>query len=328
VTGSDDEPIELVVTEEEAGERLDRVLSARDLGWSRTTVQRWIEAGRVEVDGAAVSRRTPVQAGASVVIRPLPPPPSTAEPEDIPLAIIHEDEDLLVLDKAAGLVVHPAPGHPGGTLVNALLHHAQLADAPLGDGLLGDGSLEGDGATERPGIVHRLDKDTSGVMVVAKTAVAREGLIALFKEHDVERVYRAIALGGPPERATWETTMGRHPRDRKRFTSRTTRGKRAVTHLRCLERLHGAALVECRLETGRTHQIRVHLSDHGFPILADPVYGRRSRDPRVLAAAEAIGRQALHAGVLAFVHPVGGVPMRFETPPPADFEAALALLRG
>ncbi len=308
---SDLEPVEIVVTREEAGERVDRVLSARPLGWSRSTVARWIDEGRVTADGAPVARRTKLRAGQRVVVRPAPPPPSEAEPQEIPLTILHEDAHLLVLDKPPGLVVHPAPGHADGTLVNALLFHTRMEE---GDRL-------------RPGIVHRLDKDTSGVMVVAKTAEAREGLIALFQAHDIERRYLAIAAGSPPDRVTYETLVGRHRTDRKRFTTRTTRGKRAVTHLEVKERLHGAALVECRLDTGRTHQIRVHLSDHGHPVLGDPVYARPPKDPLVRRVAAELGRQALHAAVLGFRHPVTGEPMRFETEPPEDFRRALAALR-
>ena len=306
-------PFEVVITREEAGERLDRVLAARPLGLSRSTLKRWFDDGRVCVDGVVVTRgKVEARAGAVVAIRPAPPPPSAAAPQAIPLDVLYEDDDLVVVDKPAGLVVHPAPGHPDGTLVNAILHHF--------------GVTEGQDP-RRPGIVHRLDKDTSGVMVIARTAAARDGLVRLFQAHDIEREYRAIVSGHASEEATYDTLHGRHPKDRKRFTSRTTRGKRAVTHVVRKERLAGASLVACRLETGRTHQIRVHLSEHGHPILADPVYGGNPKDPRLKRAARAIGRQALHAAVLGFVHPVRGESMRFETPLPQDFDAALAILR-
>lgn len=267
----------------------------------------------MEIDGAVATVSARPRAGQRVLVRPLPPPPSEARPEDIPLAILYEDADLVVVDKPAGMVVHPAPGHPGGTLVNALLHHF--------------GALPGQDAA-RPGVVHRLDALTSGVMVVARTPAAREGLMQAFAAHAIERAYLAVATGDPPARATYETLHGRHPRDRKRFSSRVARGKRAVTHVEVLERLHGAALVRCTLETGRTHQIRVHLADHGFALLGDPVYGRPPKDPRLRAAAEALGRQALHAAVLGFTHPVSGAPLRFETPVPDDLRRAIEALRG
>ena len=301
----------LQVREDEAGERLDKVLAARGLA-SRSEAKRWIEAGRVEVEGAAAAPKTKLRAGQSVVARPLPPPPSEAVPQDLPLDVLYEDADLVVVHKPAGLVVHPAPGHPDGTLVNALLHHMRFED-PGGDPM-------------RPGIVHRLDKDTSGVMVVAKSVAAREGLVALFQAHDIERRYEALAVGGLPDAISFETLHGRHPVHRKRFSSKVERGKRAVTHVRVRARLHGASHVDCTLETGRTHQIRVHLADHGAPILGDPLYGKRLRDARLAAAAEAIGRQALHAAVLGFRHPVSGEAMRFEVPPPPEFEAARRLL--
>ncbi len=333
-----------------SGERLDRVLAALVPSVSRATLQRWIEEGRVTVDGATVRGSAKARAGQRVIVTPAPAPPSDAQPEDIPLVVLFEDADLLVIDKPAGLVVHPAAGHPDGTLVNAVLHHTRLArapadeddEAPESDGsddeAVVDTAAGGDtrdaaddawgaGAVSRPGIVHRLDKDTSGVMVVAKTVRARDVLVQTFAAHALERSYLAIATGAPPEAVTYDTLHARHATDRKRFTSRTLRGKRAVTHVAVRERLHGAALVACRLETGRTHQIRVHLADAGFPLLGDRVYGKPPRDARVRAAGEALGRQALHAAVLAFAHPVSGAPLRFESAPPADFAEALAALR-
>lgn len=252
------------------------------------------------------------KAGQRVRVRPAPSAPSSVAPEAIPLSVLYADADLVVVDKPAGMVVHPAPGHSGGTLVNALLHHF--------------GALPGEDPA-RPGIVHRLDAHTSGVMVVARSAPAREALLEAFAKHAIERSYLAIAVGHPPDAMTYETLHGRHPRDRKRFSSKVLRGKRAVTRVEVLERLHGAALVRCTLETGRTHQIRVHLSDHGTPLLGDPVYGKRSKERRLRAAADALGRQALHAAVLGFAHPITAAPLRFETPPPADFRDALEALR-
>lgn len=305
--------LRLTVAATEAGERLDRLLAARPLGYSRSTLQSWIEAGRVEIDGAiVVDRRSKSRAGATVVIYPAPPPVSDALPQAMDLDILHEDEALLVLNKPAGLVVHPACGHADSTLVNGLLHHTQLADA--------------DQDQRRPGIVHRLDKDTSGIMVVAKTDTARQHLTEQFQAHSIERAYLAIAIGAPPLTLTIDTAFGRHRRDRKRFTSRLENGRRAITHVRRLRGLHGSALVECRLETGRTHQIRVHLSEHGWPILGDPLYGKAGRDPRLRAAAARLNRQALHAAVLGFVHPTSGETLRFETAPPIDFQQALEAL--
>lgn len=307
------EPVELVIADVESGQRLDKVLAARDLPWSRSILQRWIEEGRVALNGVPESSpRKKVHARDVVRIEPLPPPTSDALPQELPLDIVFEDEHLLVVNKPAGLVVHPAPGHPDGTLVNAILHHTVVE--------------QGEDPT-RPGIVHRLDKDTSGVMVVAKTGAAKADLVTQFQAHSIERAYQAIAVGAPPEQVTFETLIGRHPTDRKRFSSKVTRGKRAVTHVSVQARLHGATWVECRLETGRTHQIRVHMSDHGFPLLGDPLYGRPPKDAKLKSAAHILSRQALHAGLLGFVHPMTRVPLRFTSALPEDFEQAVAALR-
>lgn len=303
----DDEPLVVTVLAAEHGERLDKLLAERDLGPSRSAMQRFIAEGRVTMDGVVADRRTRAKAHATVLVRPSPPPAYDAKPEAIPLVILHEDAHLLVLEKPAGMVVHPAPGHSSGTLVNALLHHA---------------AVEGGKDASRPGIVHRLDKDTSGVMVVAKTPETHEKLVSMFQAHDLERRYLAIAVGNPPDSVTFDTFHHRHPTDRKRFTSRVAYGRRAITHVRTLERAQGAALVECRLETGRTHQIRVHASEHGFPLLGDPVYGGSVSDARIRRIGAELGRQALHAAVLGFAHPITGERLRFETPPPADFARA------
>jgi 23S rRNA pseudouridine1911/1915/1917 synthase len=305
------EAIELTISAQEAGERLDKILSARPLGFSRSALQSFIEAQRVTLDGKLARAKDKPKAGAQVVVRPLPPPPSDAIPQDIPLEILFEDAHLVVLMKPAGLVVHPAPGHRDGTLVNALRFHVEVAA----------------GDPERPGIVHRLDRDTSGVMVVAKTELAREGLIGLFSKHDIDREYLAIAQGSIASALRIETLHGRHPVDRKKFTSRVREGKVAITHVEPLESLSGATLVRCRLETGRTHQIRMHLSEHGFPILGDQIYGKPSRDLTVRAASDKLGRQALHARVLGFKHPATGEALRFVAEPPVDFSAALEALR-
>lgn len=305
-------PTVVVLSEDDAGERIDRVLARRCPEFSRSALQRWIEQGRVEQAGEVVSRRTKAQGGAEVSIHPAPPESMSAEPQEIPLEVLFEDAHLIVLDKPAGLVVHPAPGHPDGTLVNALLYHAKVqgGDDPL-----------------RPGIVHRLDKDTSGVMVVAKTPQAHERLVEMFQQHELERAYLAIVVGRPPHSITYDTFHGRHPAHRKKFTSRSDRGRRAVTHLETVELLHGSALVRCYLETGRTHQIRVHLAEHGYPVLADPLYGKSIGDPRLRRASTELGRQALHGALLAFAHPVTSEEMRFETEPPEDFQQALSALR-
>ncbi|MEM9189790.1 MAG: RluA family pseudouridine synthase [Myxococcota bacterium] len=294
-------------------DRLDRWLLAHLPDVSRSELQRWMQSGRVLVDGRPARPKDRPKAGARIEVWPADPPPSSAEPEDLPLQILHLDPHVLVVNKAPGMVVHPAPGHPRGTLVNAVLHHAPVED-PAGDRL-------------RPGIVHRLDKDTSGVLVVARTPLAKKALVALFSEHRIERRYRAIALGEVSRAVTIDLPIGRHPRDRKRFSTKSTRGKRAVTHVVPRGKLHGATEIECQLETGRTHQIRVHLSETGHPLLGDPVYGRRSSDRRILAAASGLGRQALHAEVLGFPHPATGKALRFEAPPPDDFAAAQEALR-
>lgn len=288
---------------------------------SRATVQRWIQEGRVLVDGASCRPRDAVRAGALLEVEPLPPPPSNAEPDArVELEVVYEDAAVLVVNKPAGLVVHPARGHRGGTLVNGLLARPAFAPAlaePSGEDAL------------RPGIVHRIDKDTSGLLVVAKTPKSRESLKAQLAAHSAERAYLALTLGVPALR-TIRTQYGRDRRSRLRFTSRVEEGKLAVTHVKVLERLAGgrAAFVECRLETGRTHQIRVHLSEQArTPLLADALYGKRANDPELARASELAGRQALHAAVLGFAHPVTGERLRFEAPLPPDFASALAALR-
>ncbi len=305
-------PTVVTLSEDDAGKRIDRILALRCPQFSRSALQRWIEQGRVEQAGEVVSRKTKAQAGAEVSIQPAPPEEMSAEPQAIPLDVLFEDEHLLVLDKPAGLVVHPAPGHPDGTLVNALLHHAVV---------------RGGSDPMRPGIVHRLDKDTSGVMVVAKTPAAHERLVEMFQAHRLERAYLAIVRGRPPSKITYDTFHGRHPSNRKKFSSVGERGRRAVTHLETVELLHGSALVRCRLETGRTHQIRVHLADHGHPVLGDPLYGKSIGDPVLRRVGQELGRQALHATLLAFDHPITDEPVRFETKPPDDFAKALLALR-
>lgn len=278
-------------------------------GVPRAQARRWIDEGFVTLNEASCRPSQRVQPGD--VLEATPPDPVAIDlvPEAISFAVLHEDADLIVIDKPAGLVVHPAPGHSHGTLVNALLHHCT--------------DLAGIGGELRPGIVHRLDKGTSGVMVVAKHDAALAALAAQFKGHTIERIYRALVRGTPSaESGRVEGAIGRHPRDRKRMSMRTTRGRDAVTNWSVLRRFarSGCAWLEIRPETGRTHQIRVHLASAGLPIVGDPTYGR-AREPGL-----ALERPALHAAVLGFAHPTTGQRLRFESPLPTDLEVALALL--
>ena len=312
------ELIELVA----AGEgRLDAVIAGAIAELSRAQVQKLIEDGRVTHAGAVATKAgAKVRQGDAIEVSIPAPEPLELVAENIPLAILFEDADLIVIDKPAGLVVHPAAGHASGTLVNALLFHCK--------------DLSGIGGVLRPGIVHRLDKDTSGVMVATKTERAHASLTAQFAAKSrgdaggIARSYLAITSPAPPAKAgTLRTLHGRHPVDRKRFSSKVTSGKPAVTHYEVVEKLHDAALVRFRLETGRTHQIRVHAADHGWSLVGDPVYGHKPRDARLAEVARALGRQALHAATLAFDHPVTGARLRFEAPLPADMQAALVALR-
>jgi 23S rRNA pseudouridine1911/1915/1917 synthase len=299
-----------IVGEAEADERLDRALGAL-AGVPRAQAQRWIEAGRVACNGAPARASHRVEAGDVLAADPPEPVEPSLEPEPIPLAVLFEDEALLVLDKPAGLVVHPAPGHPRGTLVHALLHHCR--------------DLAGIGGVLRPGIVHRLDAGTSGVMVVAKSDAAHQALSLQFREHTVERVYHAFVRGLPgAESGRVERAIGRHPRERKRMSVAARGGRPARTAWRVLQRFvkSGAARLELRPETGRTHQVRVHLASQGLPILGDPVYGRARAGLPV-----ELSRPALHAAALGFTHPQGGARLRFEAPLPADLAALDAALR-
>jgi 23S rRNA pseudouridine1911/1915/1917 synthase len=296
------------------GQRLDQFLAGQELPHSRSQIKRRIDEGEVQVNGAAAKAARRLRAGDRVTFSPPPPAPATPQAEAIPLQVLHEDAHLIVVVKPAGLVVHPAAGHAAGTLVNALLHRCR--------------DLQGIGGELRPGIVHRLDRDTSGVMVVAKDEPTLLGLQAQFKRHTLRRAYVALVDGVlAADAGRFETLYGRHPVHRKRFTTKVTAGRTAVTNWRVLERLAGATLVEARLETGRTHQIRVHFREHGHPLVGDRVYGRPARDPAVRAAAAALGRQALHARELGFRHPVTGAELHFETPVPADLQAAIDALR-
>ena len=305
-----------------AGQRLDRFLADAIGTLSRSRVKALIEAGHVTRDGQPVhDPAEPVRAGLMYVLDLPPPAPARPEPQNIALSILYEDDDLIVLDKPAGLVVHPAPGNPDGTLVNALLHHC----GP---------DFTGIGAERRPGIVHRLDKDTSGVMVVAKTQLANDALTAAFAVRDLDRAYVALCWGLPaPLSGEIAGAIGRDPRDRKRMAVVTRSGKPALTRYCTLRAWStAAALLECRLATGRTHQIRVHLANSGHPIVGDPLYLRRIPAPARALPEPArrflldFPRQALHAAQLGFAHPRTGARIAFESPIPNDFKALLDAL--
>jgi 23S rRNA pseudouridine1911/1915/1917 synthase len=303
-----------VVGAEQAGRRLDVFLTAVVTGESRSQLTRHIVEGAVQVDGTRAAPSRKVRAGE--IVAWTPPPVTTTElvAEEMPLVIVHEDAELVVVDKPPGMVVHPAAGHASGTLVNALL-------ARIGD-------LRGIGGELRPGIVHRIDKDTSGLLVVAKDDATMIALGAAFKAHDISRVYEALAVGkAPAAEGRVETLYGRDPRDRKKFSVRVKAGKQAVTNWRVVEPLGHAVRLEARLETGRTHQVRVHMAALGLPLLGDQLYGRPVRDEAVREIGRTLGRQALHARLLGFRHPKTGAWLEFTSPPPPDFAAALGALR-
>jgi 23S rRNA pseudouridine1911/1915/1917 synthase len=303
-------------------ERIDKVLARLCPGTSRATLQRWMEDGLVRVDGNPCRPSDRARVGSVVEVQPGSAPPSAAAPDPgVRFSVLYEDDELIVVDKPAGLVVHPARGHWQGTLVNGLLARPGFERA-------GSDARDPAGAL-RPGIVHRIDKDTSGVLVVAKTETAREHLKSQLARHSVERRYLAITVG-TPEPGTIRTAYGRDPRSRIRFTSRVREGKTAITEIGVLERFRGgrAALVECRLRTGRTHQIRVHLSERaGTPLLADTLYSRGAVPAELEPIQGALGRQALHASVLGFQHPRTEETLRFETPLPKDMQQAIESLR-
>ena len=297
-----------VISETEADRRLDSALAAI-AGISRSQARRWIDDDRVRVNAQPCRASHTVRLGDELEATPPPLVASPIEPEEIPLEILYEDDELIAIDKQAGIVVHPGPGHSSGTLVNALLHHCR--------------DLAGIGGVERPGIVHRLDQGTSGVMVVAKTDDSHRHLAEQFHQHTVERAYRAVVRGVPrSDQGRVDRSIGRHPRDRKRMSVRGTASREAHTAWRVAQRFPKSqrALLDVFPETGRTHQIRVHLASVGLPIVGDTVYGRsrgRERD---------LGRPALHAATLGFVHPRSRVLMRFEAPLPGDLVALLANL--
>ncbi len=323
---TEDDDAEILEAQIDApGVRLDKALAAAFPSLSRARLQALLAEGAVRRDGQPItSGSAKAQAGLYAVIMPQVVA-ATPQPEAIPLTVLFEDADLIVIDKAPGMAAHPAPGCETGTLVNALLAHC------------GD-SLSGIGGVARPGIVHRLDKDTSGVMVAAKSDRAHAGLSALFATHDIERTYIALTRGAPsPEKGRIQTQIGRSSSDRKKMAVLKTGGREAITDY-VVQKTFGqpakasaaplAARVACTLHTGRTHQIRVHLASKGSPLLGDPVYGSGSPAIPVRAAVAEVGltRQALHAAVLGFVHPVTGQALRFETAPPEDMQRLEALL--
>lgn len=299
--------IEAVISDAADGWRLDRALADAVPTLSRERLKVLINSGAVSDTSGALSRDPSRKAAAGALFNVAVPDPKPAHnvPQDIALEVVFEDEHLIVIDKQAGLVVHPAAGNLDGTLVNALLHHC-------------GGSLSGIGGVARPGIVHRIDKDTSGLMVAAKTDRAHEGLARQFHDHSIDRRYKAIVQGRPmPMEGKVDAPLARSSTDRKKVAI-VQGGKRAVTHFKTLRALKNAALVECRLETGRTHQVRVHMSSIGHPLLGDPVYGRTKQGHRQVLETLNFRRQALHAARLGFIHPVKNSALAFESEMPAD----------
>ncbi|MBS0469593.1 MAG: RluA family pseudouridine synthase [Proteobacteria bacterium] len=327
---SEGETRRAVVDEAQAGWRLDRFLAAALSDISRSRIQQLLAGGAVlKARQAVKDANHRVKAGEAYTVTAPPPAPAAPQGQDIPLDVVYEDKDLIVIDKPAGLVVHPAAGNPDGTLVNALIAHCGA-------------SLQGVGGEARPGIVHRLDKDTSGLLVAAKNERAMTSLGKQFANHTIERAYHAVVWGRPRNaEGLIESQIGRNPFDRKRMTVLRGGGKAARTRYRVVESFGDAerpfaSLIECRLETGRTHQIRVHLTHLGHPLIGDPSYGKARQAPRAktpdeelaFATAANFPRQALHAFILGFQHPSLHKTLRFESKWPADFEGLVAALRG
>lgn len=289
---------------------MDAYLAAQGVVPSRAQAQRLLETGLITVDGNTVRPSTKLKGGERIDTALPEPEPLDIQPQNLPLDVLFEDDHLAVINKPAGMVTHPAPGHWEGTLVHALLYHLT--------------GLSGIGGKERPGIVHRLDRDTSGLMVVAKSDAAHAKLAAVFKERRLDRRYQALVAGHPkPGHGTIELAIGRDRRDRKRVSANTDIPRDAVTHYRIVEGFTGAALVECKLETGRTHQIRVHLTHIGCPVLGDPGYGGKRAHPKGISAP----RLMLHAARLHLDHPITDAPLHFDVAPPADFQHLLNTLR-
>ncbi|MBB3763642.1 RluA family pseudouridine synthase [Sphingomicrobium lutaoense] len=301
---------DIALSERHAGWRVDRAVADVMTSLSRERIKKLISEGSLEGEtGPLRDPKTKMKGHERFRLSVPEPTPHHAVPQDIPLVIVHEDDALLVVDKPAGLVVHPAAGNADGTLVNALLHHCA-------------GRLSGIGGVARPGIVHRIDKDTSGLLVVAKTDQAHEGLARQFAAHSIDRRYIAIVSGIPKEsEGRVETQLARSPHNRKKMAvAPAGKGKHAVTHWRKLTNLREAAMVECRLETGRTHQVRVHMAHIGHPLVGDPVYGRSKASHRTLLKELGFSRQALHAARLGFTHPTSGDRLSFESALPSDIQ--------
>lgn len=294
------------------GVRLDAWLAAQCAPeFSRSRIQALIAEGLVCVDGAAVSAKTKLKAGQEIAMEIPPAVPADPQPEDIPLEIVYEDSDIAVINKQADLVVHPAPGHPSGTLVNAILFHCGK-------------ELTGIGGTIRPGIVHRLDKDTTGLIVVAKNEQALNNLAAQFKNGRTSKTYLTLVHGAPPASSgTVKTTIGRHPTDRKKMAANPPRGKEAVSHYTVVKRFKSTSLVRVRIETGRTHQIRVHMAFLGCPVVGDPLYGKGALDRRIPGSPE---RQLLHAAEFSFDHPSSGKRIELKADMPPDMRLIIAAI--
>ena len=299
--------ISLLVDRSAAGERLDRYLAEQVEGLTRSAAARLLEEGQVTADGVPLGKNYRLQGGEALCLILPAPEPTEALPQDIPLDIVYEDGDIIVVNKPVGMVVHPAPGHPDGTLVNALLFHCA-------------GSLSGVGGALRPGIVHRIDRDTSGLIVAAKNDFAHQGLAAQLQDHSMRRTYEAVVVGNLREdRGTVDAPIGRHPTERKKMAVTEKNSRSAVTHYQVLRRYPGYTYIRCQLETGRTHQIRVHMAYIGHPLYGDTVYGAKT------AAADMTG-QCLHAAALDLRHPRTGEAMHFTCPLPAQFSALLEKL--
>lgn len=300
------EQFTFVVTEKEENERIDKCLANENENWSRTSVQNWIKDGVVLVNQKKVKANYKCQKGDVITVLVPEPEVLDVRPEPMELDIYYEDEDVIVVNKPRGMVVHPAPGHTTGTLVNGLLFHCK--------------DLSGINGVLRPGIVHRIDKDTSGLLMVAKNDLAHESLAKQLAEKTVERRYKAVVHGViPHDQGTINAPIGRDPKDRQKMTVTKTNSKEAVTHFYVLERFSDFTYIECKLETGRTHQIRVHMKYIGYPLAGDPKYGPKKTLP--------IDGQVLHAGVLGFEHPRKKEFLMFEAPLPEEFEKILQMLR-